>query len=97
MVVLTELEVAIAPLLAGAGIIGLAVGFGAQKLIQDVITGIFLLIEDAVAVGDAVTVGGIGGVVEDASIRSIRLRDLSGNVHTIPFSPVDTVANMTKD
>ena len=96
MVVLSELGVAIAPLLAGAGIIGLAVGFGAQKLVQDVITGIFILIEDAVAIGDVVTVAGIGGLVEDLSIRSIRLRDLSGNVHTIPFSSVDTVTNMTK-
>lgn len=97
MVVLSELGVAIAPLLAGAGIIGLAVGFGAQKLVQDVITGVFILIEDAVAIGDVVTVAGIGGLVEDLSIRSIRLRDLSGNVHTIPFSSVDTVTNMTRE
>jgi small conductance mechanosensitive channel len=96
MVVLTELGVAITPLLAGAGIVGLAVGFGAQKLVQDVITGIFILIEDAVAIGDVVTVAGIGGSVEDLSIRSIRLRDVSGNVHTIPFSSVGTVTNMTK-
>ncbi len=97
LVALAELGVNIGPLLAGAGIVGLAVGFGAQTLVKDIITGAFLLIEDALAVGDVVTVAGIGGVVEDLSIRSIRLRDLSGNVHTIPFSSVDTVTNMTKD
>jgi small conductance mechanosensitive channel len=83
-------------LLAGAGIIGLAVGFGAQKLVQDIITGVFILLEDAVAVGDVVKVAGIGGLVEGLSIRSIRLRDLAGNVHTVPFSSVDTVTNMTR-
>lgn len=97
MLMLSEVGVAVAPLLAGAGIVGLAVGFGAQKLIQDVITGIFILLENAVAIGDVVTVAGTGGLVEDLSIRSIRLRDLSGNVHTIPFSSVDTITNMTRD
>jgi small conductance mechanosensitive channel len=97
LVALAEFGVNIGPLLAGAGIVGLAVGFGAQTLVKDIITGAFLLIEDALAVGDVVTVTGIGGVVEDLSIRSIRLRDMSGNVHTIPFSSVDTVTNMTKD
>jgi small conductance mechanosensitive channel len=96
LIVLAELGVHIGPLLAGAGIIGLAIGFGAQKLVQDIITGVFILLEDAVAIGDVVQVAGIGGLVEDMSIRSIRLRDLSGNVHTIPFSSVDTVTNMTK-
>lgn len=97
LVALAEFGVNIGPLLAGAGIVGLAFGFGAQTLVKDIITGAFLLIEDALAVGDVVTVTGIGGVVEDLSIRSIRLRDMSGNVHTIPFSSVDTVTNMTKD
>jgi small-conductance mechanosensitive channel len=96
LIVLSEIGIHIGPLLAGAGIIGLAIGFGAQKLVQDVITGVFILLEDAVSVGDVVTVAGIGGLVEDLSIRSIRLRDLSGNVHTIPFSSVGTVTNMTK-
>lgn len=96
LMVLSELGIHIGPLLAGAGIIGLAVGFGAQKLVQDIITGVFILLEDAVAVGDIVQVAGIGGQVEDLSIRTIRLRDLSGNVHTIPFSSVDTVTNMTR-
>ena len=97
LISLSEIGIDIAPLLAGAGVIGLAIGFGAQKLVQDVITGVFMLVEDALSVGDVVNVAGTGGVVEDMSIRSIRLRDLSGNVHTIPFSSVGTVTNMTKD
>lgn len=94
---LTELGVNVAPLLAGAGVIGLALGFGSQKLVQDVITGIFLLFEDAMAVGDVVNLGGKGGVVEKLSIRSITLRDLDGSVHIIPFSTVTAVTNMTRD
>jgi len=97
MIVLSELGVDIAPLLAGAGVIGLAIGFGAQKLVQDVITGVFILFEDSISVGDVVKVSGLAGVVEALSIRSIRLRDLSGKVHTVPFSAVDTITNMTKD
>jgi small conductance mechanosensitive channel len=97
-VVLSEIGINIAPLLAGAGIVGLAVGFGAQTLVKDVITGVFILLEDTVAVGDVVNLGGgHAGVVEKMSIRAIRLRDLSGNVHTVPFSAVSTVLNMTKD
>ena len=97
MIVLSELGVDIAPLLAGAGVVGLAIGFGAQKLVQDVITGVFILFEDSISVGDVVKVSGLAGVVEALSIRSIRMRDLSGNVHTVPFSAVDTITNMTKD
>jgi small-conductance mechanosensitive channel len=96
LITLSEIGVDIAPLLAGAGVVGLAIGFGAQKLVQDVITGIFMLVEDAISVGDVVNVAGVGGLVEDLSIRSIRLRDLAGNVHTVPFSSVETVTNMTK-
>ena len=97
MIVLSELGIDIAPLLAGAGVIGLAVGFGSQKLVQDVITGAFILFEDAIAVGDVVRVAGQAGLVEAISIRSIRLRDLTGSVHTIPFSTVGTVTNLTKE
>ncbi len=97
LVVLAELGVNIQPLLAGAGIIGIAVGFGAQTLVKDVITGLFILMQDAVAVGDVVSVAGHAGEVEQVSIRSIRLRDLSGTVITIPFSEVTTVQNLTKD
>lgn len=97
LVVLSELGINIAPLLAGAGVIGLAVGFGAQTLVKDIITGLFILIEDAVAIGDFVDVAGHAGVVEGLSIRSIRLRDVAGTVHTVPFSEVSTVRNMSKD
>ena len=96
LTLLSELGIQIAPLLAGAGVVGLAVGFGAQRLVQDVITGFFILVEDAIAVGDVVSVAGLSGVVEDLSIRSIRLRDIAGTVHTIPFSSVGTVSNMTR-
>ncbi|MCG8510905.1 MAG: mechanosensitive ion channel, partial [Rhodospirillales bacterium] len=97
LIVLSEFGINIGPLLAGAGVVGLAIGFGSQKLVQDVITGVFILFEDTMSVGDVVTAGGMTGVVERLSIRSIRMRDLSGNVHTIPFSSVDTVTNMTKE
>ncbi|MCE2510932.1 MAG: mechanosensitive ion channel, partial [Alphaproteobacteria bacterium] len=97
MIVLSELGLNIAPLIAGAGVVGLAVGFGAQALVKDVITGVFILMEDQMAVGDVVQIGTHAGLVEGLSIRTIRLRDLGGNVHTIPFSTVDTVLNMTKE
>ncbi|MFM2042175.1 MAG: hypothetical protein RLY86_751 [Pseudomonadota bacterium] len=97
LTVLSEMGVDIAPLLAGAGVIGLAVGFGAQTLVKDVITGLFILVEDTISVGDVVTVAGTGGVVEAISIRTLRLRDVAGTVHTVPYSTVTTVSNMTKD
>ncbi|MBX6376620.1 MAG: mechanosensitive ion channel [Acetobacteraceae bacterium] len=94
---LSEIGVNVAPLLAGAGVVGLAIGFGSQTLVRDVITGVFLLFEDAVAVGDVVQLGGLSGVVEQLSIRSIKLRATDGSVHIIPFSAVTTVTNMTRD
>jgi moderate conductance mechanosensitive channel len=97
LIVLSELGVNIAPLLAGAGIIGVAIGFGSQKLVQDVITGAFILFEDTIAVGDVVNLGSHGGVVEALSIRAIRLRDIQGSLHTVPFSAVGTVINMSRD
>lgn len=96
-IILTEIGVNVAPLIAGAGVIGIAIGFGSQTLVRDVITGIFLLFEDAVAVGDVVQVGGLSGVVEQLSIRSIKLRAQDGSLHLIPFSAVTTVTNMTRD
>tara|TARA_E500000318_G_scaffold72954_1_gene67540 strand:- start:2915 stop:5392 length:2478 start_codon:yes stop_codon:yes gene_type:complete len=96
-VILSELGVDITPLLAGASIIGLAIGFGSQSLVKDVISGIFLLIEDTLNVGDFVDVGGKSGTVEALSIRTLRLRDVSGDLHTIPFGTVDVITNMTKD
>ncbi|MCZ6610217.1 MAG: mechanosensitive ion channel, partial [Alphaproteobacteria bacterium] len=95
--VLSELGLNIGPLLAGAGVMGLAVGFGAQTLVKDVITGLFILLEDTIAVGDYVEVGGHAGTVESLSVRTIRLRDPAGRVHTVPFSDVGTVLNHTKD
>ena len=97
LVVLSEIGIDIGPLLAGAGIVGLAVSFGAQSLVKDVITGFFILLEDAISVGDVVDLGGRSGIVESMTIRSVRLRDLGGNVHTVPFGEVAAVLNMTKD
>jgi len=78
-------------------VVGLAIGFGAQTLVKDIITGIFILTEDQIAVGDVVRIGTHSGLVEQLTLRTIRLRDLAGNVHIIPFSEVTTVENMTKD
>ena len=97
LIVLSEIGVNIAPLLAGAGVIGLAIGFGSQKLVQDIITGLFLLLENAMQVGDVVTLGGMSGTVENLSIRTIRLRSVDGSVHIVPFSAVTTVTNMSRD
>ncbi|MCC7410777.1 MAG: mechanosensitive ion channel [Gammaproteobacteria bacterium] len=97
LMVLAELGVDIAPLLAGAGVVGLAVGFGAQTLVKDVITGAFILIENLFEVGDVIQVGDKAGVVESVTIRRVRLRDLAGTVHTIPFSAITTVSNLTRD
>ncbi len=93
---LSEVGLNIAPLLAGAGILGVAIGFGSQKLVQDFITGIFLLVENAMQVGDWVTVAGLSGSVENLSIRTMRLRAGDGSVHIIPFSSVSTVTNVNR-
>ncbi len=97
LIVLSEIGVNVAPLLAGAGVLGVAIGFGSQKLVQDFITGLFLLLENTMQVGDIVTLGGLTGTVETLSIRTIRLRALDGSVHIIPFSSVTTVTNQTRD
>ncbi len=96
LTVLSQIGVNIAPLLAGAGIVGVAIGFGSQKLVQDVITGIFLLLENAMQVGDAVTLAGVSGNVETLSIRTIRLRAGDGSLHIIPFSSVTMVNNTNR-
>lgn len=96
MFVLSEIGINIAPLIASAGVIGLAIGFGAQKLVQDIITGIFIQLEGAIDVGDVVAVGGISGSVERLTIRSVSLRDVEGSYHIIPFSSVDTVTNFMR-
>ncbi len=96
MLALSQLGVNIAPLLAGAGVLGLAIGFGAQKLVQDIITGAFIQVENAMNEGDVVTAGGTTGVVEKLTIRSVGLRDVNGTYHLIPFSSVDMVSNFMK-
>jgi moderate conductance mechanosensitive channel len=93
---LNEIGVNIGPLLAGAGIVGIAIGFGSQKLVQDLINGVFLLLENTMQVGDSVTLAGLSGTVEDLSIRTLRLRAGDGSIHLIPFSSVTTVTNMNR-
>ncbi|MFC3124091.1 mechanosensitive ion channel domain-containing protein [Pseudoroseomonas globiformis] len=96
MLALAQIGVNIAPLLAGAGVVGLAIGFGAQKFVQDIITGAFIQFEGIMNEGDAVTVGGISGAVERLTIRSVSIRDMTGTVHLIPFSAVDRVSNSAR-
>ena len=96
MTALNAVGINVGPLLAGASIVGVALGFGSQKLVQDFITGIFLLVEDAMDVGDWVTLAGVSGTVEHISIRSIRLRGGDGSVYLIPFSSVTSVNNTNR-
>jgi len=93
---LSEIGVNVAPLLAGAGIVGIAIGFGSQKLVQDLITGLFLLLENAVQVGDNVSASGLSGTVENVSIRTLRLRAGDGALHIVPFSAVTTITNSSR-
>jgi len=95
--ILSELGVNIGPLLAGAGIVGIAVGFGAQTLVKDIITGAFMLFEDQFSVGDWIDAGGKTGGVESISIRTVRLRDIDGYVHTVPFGEITALTNMMRD
>ncbi len=94
---LANLGVNVTPLLAGAGVIGLAIGFGAQTLVQDLITGLFILIEDSLSIDDFVDVGGHTGTVEKLSLRTVRLRDLDGIVHIIPFSQIKGIQNFARE
>jgi moderate conductance mechanosensitive channel len=96
-VIMGEVGIQIGPILAAAGIIGLAVGFGAQHLVQDVISGFFIFMEDQIRVGDVVQIAGKGGLVERVNLRMVVLRDLHGNVHYIRNGMIDVVTNMTKD
>jgi small conductance mechanosensitive channel len=96
MICLSQLGLDVRPILAGAGIVGLAVGFGAQYLVRDVIAGFFLVLEDQVRVGDVAVVNGTGGLVETVTFRTIALRDLAGTVHVFPNGAVTTLANMTR-
>jgi len=96
VICLSQLGFDIRPILAGAGLVGLAVGFGAQYLVRDVIAGFFLVLEDQVRVGDVAVVNGTGGLVETVTFRTIVLRDVSGTVHVFPNGTVTTLANMTR-
>jgi small conductance mechanosensitive channel len=97
LVILREFGVDIAPILASAGIVGLAVGFGAQNLVRDVISGFFMILENQVRVGDVAVVNGTGGLVEKVNFRTIVLRDLSGTVHVFPNGTINTTANLTSE
>ena len=94
---LRELDVDITPVLTGAGIIGLAIGFGAQTLVKDIISGLFLIAEDQIRIGDAVEINNIGGAVEEINLRTVVLRDMEGVVHTISNGEIRTLANKSKD
>lgn len=96
LISLSELGVNIAPLLAGAGIVGVAVGFGSQALVKDLITGLFIILEDTIHVGDVVTCGSHTGAVESMTIRTLRLRDLNGALHVLPYSEVTGFINQTR-
>ena len=97
MFCLSEIGINIGPLLASAGVLGLAIGFGAQSMVKDIITGIFIQFENAINVGDVITVGGITGTVEKLSVRSVSLRDGHGVFHIIPFSSVNMVSNSMRE
>jgi len=97
MTVLNQLDIKVGPLLAAAGVAGVAVGFGAQHLIKDVINGFFILLDDQIRVGDVVDVGGKAGIVEKVTLRLTILRDLAGNVHFVRNGEITLVTNMTKE
>jgi small-conductance mechanosensitive channel len=96
LMILSELGIDVGPLIAGAGIVGIAVGFGAQYIVRDIITGFFIILENQYRVGDSVTLAGIGGSVEDITLRVTVLRDLDGTVHHIPHGEIKTVSNRAK-
>ncbi|HEX3034739.1 MAG TPA: mechanosensitive ion channel family protein [Thermodesulfobacteriota bacterium] len=96
MMILREFGMDIAPIIAGAGIVGLAIGFGAQNLVRDIISGFFIIMENQVRVGDVAVVNGTGGLVEQINLRTIVLRDLQGTVHVFPNGTINTLSNMSK-
>ncbi|GAF05803.1 mechanosensitive ion channel family protein [Saccharicrinis fermentans] len=97
MIILQKIGVNIAPILASAGIIGLAVGFGAQELVRDVISGFFLLLENQIRTGDVGIINGTGGLVEKIELRTLTLRDFAGVVHVFQNGKINTLSNMTKE
>jgi small-conductance mechanosensitive channel len=97
LIILSSLGVNIGPLIAGAGVIGLAIGFGSQTLVKDILSGVFFLIDDAFRVGDYIETGGIKGMVQQISLRSVKLRHPRGMVFTIPFGDMGSVQNFSRD
>jgi moderate conductance mechanosensitive channel len=97
LILMGQIGIEIGPLLAAAGIVGIAIGFAGQSLVKDIINGFFILLEDQIRIGDIVEVGGISGVVEKINLKLTRLRDLEGNVHFIPNSNITIVSNKTKE
>ncbi|HBM90800.1 MAG TPA: hypothetical protein DD400_02850 [Rhodospirillaceae bacterium] len=97
LVTLSEFGINTGPLLAGAGVLGVALGFGSQTLVKDFLTGLFILIENTIAVGDVVKLGNHAGVVEGMTLRTVKLRDIQGYLHILPFSSISEIVNMTKD
>jgi small conductance mechanosensitive channel len=97
LVVLSQIGVNIGPILAGAGVVGLAVGFGAQHLVRDLVSGFFLLLENQIRVGDLAVINGTGGQVESVTFRTVVLRDQAGVVHVFPNGSINTLANATMD
>jgi small-conductance mechanosensitive channel len=97
MMILKEIGIDIGPILAGVGIAGLAIGFGAQSIVKDFLAGMFVLVENQYNVGDVIRAGGVAGLVERITLRATTLRDLEGNVHIIPNGVIDVVTNMTRE
>lgn len=97
LTILAELGIPVAPLLASAGVAGVAVGLGAQSLIKDVLAGLFILLEDQFAIGDLVTIAGVTGTVEEMSLRRTTVRDFNGTLYVVPNSEIKVVANASKD
>jgi len=97
MLVLNELGISIAPFLATAGVAGIAIGFGAQSLVKDYFAGLFLLVEDQIRLGDVVRIAGVDGLVEEVTLRYVRLRDFEGHVHFVPNGEIKIVTNRTRD
>jgi len=96
MLILAELGVSVAPILGAAGVVGLAVGFGAQSLVKDYFSGFFLLLENQIRQGDVVNLGNHAGLVEEVNLRFVRLRDYDGNVHFVPNGTISSVINMSR-
>ena len=97
MLILGEVGISVAPILATAGVAGIAIGFGAQTLVKDYFSGFFLLLDDQVRQGDVVEIAGKGGLVEEGTLRYVRLRDLEGHVHFVPNSEISVVTNRTRE